>query len=75
MKTMLIDEAQKIEFSEIAQGEPFLDTNGGVFMKFLPTCDAEDADNAVNLESGYGCMFDDEEVVRRADVRVLMFSR
>lgn len=75
MKTMLIDEAQKIAFSEIAPGEPFLDEHNSVFMKFTATCDAEDADNAVNLERGYGCMFDEDEIVRRADVRVLMFSR
>lgn len=75
MKMMKIDPAVKMLFSELRQGEPFIDEYGHAFMKITPTCDAEDADNAVNLEVGYGCKFGDGEIVKHADVRVLVFSR
>lgn len=62
-------------FGELKSGETFEEETGGLFMKFTPTCDAIDADNAVNLKAGYGCRIDEDEEVIIVDAKCIVFRR
>ena len=75
MKAVEVTAERAMTFDEVERGETFLDGRGDLFMKMTPTCDAEDADNAVNLKAGYACMFDGNEEVEAVDARVVIFSR
>lgn len=75
MKVAEVNNERMESFADVKRGESFMDKQGGLFMKITPTCDAEDADNAVNLKEGYGCMFMDEEEVKSVDARVVVFQR
>ena len=75
MKVDEISPQRREDFYLIESGSTFLDEHGDLFMKITPTCDAEDADNAVNLKVGYGCKFDDDEEVISVDARVVVFQR
>ena len=75
MEMINVKSERTVKFEDIKNGQPFIDNVGNLYMKFIPTCDASDADNAVNLNSGYGCMFDDEEDITLADARVVIMNR
>ena len=75
METIQVKSERAIKFSKVDYGQPFIDNVGSLFMKFVPTCDAEDADNAVNLSTGYGCMFGEDEEVIITDARVVVMNR
>ena len=61
MKLVAVTGEREEDFYLVESGSTFVDRNNDLFLKITPTCDAEDADNAVNLKVGYGCKFDDEE--------------
>lgn len=75
MKLVAVTGEREEDFYLVESGSTFVDKNNDLFLKITPTCDAEDADNAVNLKVGYGCKFDDEEKVRLVDARVVVFQR
>lgn len=75
MKVIEVMNGSKQDFYTVESGSTFTDSQGDLFMKITPTCDAEDADNAVNLKVGYGCKFDDSEEVKTVDARVVIFQR
>lgn len=75
MKVINVENGCKQDFYTVESGSTFIDGEGDLYMKITPTCDAEDADNAVNLKVGYGCKFNDAEEVKSVDARVVVFQR